>query len=265
MPQSKVADMLYLIRPSTHRFLYRCGNTALVRASLLFLAAKTLQFRLLQMRSNAACGVTMMALAIFICLGLCPSSAEASKYAAIVINETTGKVMFSRNADHLRYPASLTKIMTLYLLFEDIEAGSMTLKTRIPVSKIAANRSPSKLNLKPGQTISAEQAIYALVTKSANDVATALAEKLSGVEREFAKRMDSQSKGTWDETYRVQKRIWSAQSAAEINCDMAKLALPFDAIFQDFTNILALLALTGKAVNLIITISCCPTTAVQMV
>ena len=76
--------------------------------------------------------------------------AQASKYASIVIEEATGKVLFSRNADNLRYPASLTKIMTLYLLFEDIEAGRMMLKSRIPVSKTAAGRSPSKLYLKPG-------------------------------------------------------------------------------------------------------------------
>jgi D-alanyl-D-alanine carboxypeptidase len=68
-------------------------------------------------------------------LGLSATQAQASKYASIVIEEATGKVLFSRNADNLRYPASLTKIMTLYLLFEDIEAGRMTLKSRIPVSK----------------------------------------------------------------------------------------------------------------------------------
>ena len=127
-------------------------------------------------------------------LGLSTTQAQANKYASIVIEEATGKVLFSRNADSLRYPASLTKIMTLYLLFEDIEAGRMTLKSRIPVSKKAAGRSPSKLYLKPGQSISAEQAIYALVTKSANDVATALAEKLSGTEQKFAKRMTRKAK-----------------------------------------------------------------------
>ncbi len=135
-----------------------------------------------------------MIIIFMIGFGLSATQAQASKYASIVIEEATGKVLFSRNADNLRYPASLTKIMTLYLLFEDIEAGRMTLKSRIPVSKTAAGRSPSKLYLKPGQSISAEQAIYALVTKSANDVATALAEKLSGTERKFAKRMTRKAK-----------------------------------------------------------------------
>ena len=111
----------------------------------------------------------------FIALAGVSVPAHAAKYAAIVIEEDSGRVLFARNADKLRYPASLTKIMTLYLLFEDISAGRLTLKSRIPVSKVAAGRSPSKLYLKPGQSISAEQAIYALVTKSANDVATAVA------------------------------------------------------------------------------------------
>ena len=95
---------------------------------------------------------------------LLSSVANASKYAAIVIEEATGKVLFSRNADKLRYPASLTKIMTLYLLFEDIKSKKISFKSRIPISKNAASRSPSKLYLKPGQSISVEQAIYALIT-----------------------------------------------------------------------------------------------------
>ena len=115
----------------------------------------------------------LMWVALLVCLALASAGtpAYAAKYAAIVIEEDSGRVLFARNADKLRYPASLTKIMTLYLLFEDIEAGRLTMKSRIPVSKLAAGRSPSKLYLKPGQSISAEQATYALVTKSANDVA----------------------------------------------------------------------------------------------
>ena len=128
-------------------------------------------------------------MAVFIAFAGASAPVQAAKYAAIVIQEDSGRVLFARNADSLRYPASLTKIMTLYLLYEDIAAGHLTLKSRIPVSKVAAGRSPSKLYLKPGQNISAEQAIYALVTKSANDVATAVAEKLGGSERAFAKRM----------------------------------------------------------------------------
>ena len=117
-----------------------------------------------------------------------PASASA-RYAAIVIEERTGRVLFSRNADKKLYPASLTKIMTLYMVFEELEAGRLTLDTRLPISKVAASRSPSKLYLPVGSSISVENAILALVTKSANDVATAVGEKLAGTERAFAGKM----------------------------------------------------------------------------
>ena len=83
----------------------------------------------------------------FLTLTLASTPALAAKYAAIVIEENTGQVLFARNPDSLRYPASLTKIMTLYLLFEDIDAGRINLNNLIPVSKVAAGRSPSKLYL----------------------------------------------------------------------------------------------------------------------
>ena len=100
------------------------------------------------------------------------------KYAANRDEEDTGKVLFSRSADSLRYPASLTKIMTLYLVFEELASGRLKIDSRMRVSQVAAGRSPSKLYLKTGQSITVENAIYALVTKSANDVATAIAEHL---------------------------------------------------------------------------------------
>jgi len=158
--------------------------------------------------------------------------AEASKYASIVMEEASGRVLFSRNADSLRYPASLTKIMTLYLLFEDIEAGKISLKSRIPVSKRAAGRSPSKLYLKPGQSINAEQAIYALVTKSANDVATAVAEKLAGTERKFAKRMTRKAKslGMTRTTFMNASGLPNPRQRSTAR-DMARLAI---AIRRDF-------------------------------
>ena len=168
----------------------------------------------------------------FIALVGTSAPAQAAKYAAIVIEEDSGRVLFARNADSLRYPASLTKIMTLYLLFEDIAAGHLTLKSRIPVSKVAAGRSPSKLYLKPGQTISAEQAIYALVTKSANDVATAVAEKLGGSERAFAKRMTRKARalGMSRTTFRNASGLPHSKQRSTAR-DMARLAI---AMRRDF-------------------------------
>jgi len=124
-------------------------------------------------------------------LSLCaPATAFAnSKYAGIVVDAKTGKTLYSSSADAYRYPASLTKIMTLYLVFEELEAGRLSLSSRLTVSKYASGRPPSKLGLKPGTTIKVKDAILALVTKSANDVATVIAENIGGTEKAFAARM----------------------------------------------------------------------------
>ena len=183
---------------------------------------------------KSAAARNMFRLLIIACFALAGtnSPAQAAKYAAIVIEEDSGRVLFSRNADSLRYPASLTKIMTLYLLFEDIAAGHLTLRSRIPVSKVAAGRSPSKLYLKPGQSVSVEQAIHALVTKSANDVATAVAEKLGGSERSFAKRMTRKARalGMSRTTFRNASGLPHSKQRSTAR-DMARLAI---AMRRDF-------------------------------
>jgi D-alanyl-D-alanine carboxypeptidase len=110
-------------------------------------------------------------------------------YADLVIDANTGAVLHAENADSLRHPASLTKIMTLYLLFEQLEAGKLRLDSRMEVSEHAALQAPSKLGLTPGQTIMVEDAIRALVTKSANDAAVVIAEAIGGDEDAFARLM----------------------------------------------------------------------------
>ena len=166
---------------------------------------------------------------------LWPQQAMAAKYASIVINADNGRVMYARNADAMRYPASLTKIMTLYLLFEEIKSGRMDMDSRIGVSKLAASRSPSKLYLKPGQSISAEQAIYALVTKSANDVATAVAEAISGTERSFAKRMTRKARalGMRKTVFKNASGLPHSQQKTTAR-DMARLAV---AMRRDFPRL----------------------------
>jgi D-alanyl-D-alanine carboxypeptidase len=109
--------------------------------------------------------------------------------ASIVVDANTGAVLQSNNPDSLRHPASLTKIMTLYLLFERLESGRIKLDTEMPVSEHAASQAPSKLGLRPGQTLQVEDAIKALVTKSANDASVVVAEALAGDENEFARMM----------------------------------------------------------------------------
>jgi D-alanyl-D-alanine carboxypeptidase len=110
-------------------------------------------------------------------------------YASIVVDANTGRVLQETNPDSLRHPASLTKIMTLYLLFERLEAGKIKLGTQLPVSAHAAAQAPTKLGLKPGSTISAEDAIRGLVTRSANDAAAVIAEAIADDEDSFAELM----------------------------------------------------------------------------
>jgi D-alanyl-D-alanine carboxypeptidase len=110
-------------------------------------------------------------------------------YASIVVDANSGKVLESSNPDSPRHPASLSKIMTLYLLFERMEAGKITPATELSVSEHASVQAPSKLGLKPGDTIRVENAIRAIVTKSANDVAVVVAEALGGTESDFGKMM----------------------------------------------------------------------------
>ena len=117
------------------------------------------------------------------------SDSDNPRYAAIVVDANSGAALRQANADSLRHPASLTKIMTLYLLFERIDAGKLKLNTPLAVSAEASMQAPTKLGLKPGQTILVEDAIKALITKSANDAAVVIAEALAGSEDEFAKQM----------------------------------------------------------------------------
>ena len=110
-------------------------------------------------------------------------------YAALVVDANSGNVLHNANADAQRHPASLTKIMTLYLLFEQIEAGKLRLDSPMEVSDHASQQAPSKLGLRPGQTLTVEEAIRALVTKSANDAAVVVAEAIGGDEDTFATMM----------------------------------------------------------------------------
>jgi D-alanyl-D-alanine carboxypeptidase len=107
----------------------------------------------------------------------------------MIVDANTGKTMYAVDVDAPRHPASITKVMTLYMLFEQLERGTISLDTEFRVSSHAASQSPSKLGIRPGGTISVEDAIKAVVTKSANDIAVTIAENVGGSEEEFAERM----------------------------------------------------------------------------
>ncbi|RIK93161.1 MAG: D-alanyl-D-alanine carboxypeptidase [Proteobacteria bacterium] len=161
-----------------------------------------------------------------------PTLAAKRTPSAIVINEATGEVYFARGADRQGYPASLTKVMTLYLVFDALKNGGLTLDRKLPVSPVAAGRSPTKLWLAPGSTITVREAILALVTLSANDAATVLAEAMGGTERQFAKMMTARA----HELGMTQTRFMNASglpNSAQVSTprDMAKLGV---AIRRDF-------------------------------
>ena len=126
---------------------------------------------------------------------IAPAGPAQAKYAAIVVDAETGRVLFERNADTRNYPASLTKMMTLYMVFDAVERGRLSMNQRLKVSRRAAGQAPSRLGLKAGSTITVREAVLALVTKSANDVATVVAEALGdGKESTFARRMTDKAK-----------------------------------------------------------------------
>lgn len=117
-----------------------------------------------------------------------------AKYASFIINENTKRVYHTANADTRNYPASLTKIMTLYMIFDALKTKKISMNTKFKVSRRATRQPPSKLNLSAGSSISVKHAILALITKSANDVATVVAENLGKSERNFARLMTKKAK-----------------------------------------------------------------------
>ena len=113
----------------------------------------------------------------------------SDRYSSIVIDANSGAILSAVNPDEYRFPASLTKMMTLYMLFEALRDRRLSLDQRVPVSSYAASMSPTKLGLLPGTYITVEQALLGLITKSANDAAAALGEMLGGDEDRFAQMM----------------------------------------------------------------------------
>lgn len=155
-----------------------------------------------------------------------PSSANTlRKYASIVVDADTLEVIHARQIDGQRFPASLTKVMTLYLTFDAINAGTLSLNEPLPVSKNAARTPPVDIGLRAGETITVEQAIYALTVRSANDVAVVLAERLAGSEEAFAAQMTAKARAL-----RMQRTVFKTPHGlphpdqTTTARDMAKLA-----------------------------------------
>ncbi|MBF0295963.1 MAG: D-alanyl-D-alanine carboxypeptidase [Magnetococcales bacterium] len=123
-----------------------------------------------------------------------PVDTSTANYADLVMEAKTGRILHATEPDELRHPASLTKMMTLYLTFEALKKGQLDLDHRLPISQHAASQSPSKLGLKPGNSIRVEDALLGMVTKSANDATVVLSEALGGTEESFARMMTAKAR-----------------------------------------------------------------------
>ena len=148
--------------------------------------------RFVRTQPGQICLIVMLAAAVM--LGSVSRAEARPPTAHIVIDAASGKMLLGSGPDHVVRPASLTKMMTLYLLFEDLEAGRIKLSARIRFSRNASRQPPSKLGVRPGGSITVKTAILALSVKSANDVAVAVAERLNGSVKNFARRMNAKAR-----------------------------------------------------------------------
>ncbi len=144
-----------------------------------------------------AAALALVALFLSACVSAIPTAPrpiESEKYAAIVVDATSGAVLYQYAAEQPRYPASLTKLMTVYMLFEALDQGRIQKATPIPISDTARAQPPTKIGFRAGETIDVDSAIRALVIRSANDVAVAVAEYLGGTEADFARQMTARAR-----------------------------------------------------------------------
>ncbi|WP_295812885.1 D-alanyl-D-alanine carboxypeptidase family protein [uncultured Nitratireductor sp.] len=170
--------------------------------------------------------LTALFLSGIVMLGVAGQASANSKYAGIVMDAKTGKVLYESHADSPRYPASLTKMMTAYMLFEALSSGRISKDSRISVSRNAAAEPPTNIALRPGDSLTVDQAIRALVTRSANDVATAVAEFLGGSESKFASMMTAKARslGMSRTTFKNAHGLPNSQQKTTAR-DMAKLSI----------------------------------------
>lgn len=184
----------------------------------------------------AGCRVIAFALfAAILSIAALPARAQigSDRYAAFVMDADTNEPIVSISADEQRYPASLTKMMTLYMAFDAMQRGRITPNTRIRVSQHAASRPPSKLGLRAGSTITVRDAVLALITRSANDAAAALGEHLSGsTEAAFARMMTTKARslGMSRTTFRNASGLPDSRQVTTAR-DMARLS---QALIRDF-------------------------------
>lgn len=163
--------------------------------------------------------------------------------ASLVLDARTGRILAAENADVLNHPASLTKMMTLYLTFEALHRGKINWSTPIVMSPTAARKPPTKLGVKPGDTITVQEAVYGMIVRSANDAAAAVAEALGGSEAGFAQIMNAKARRLgMTRTYFVNASGLPAREQVTTARDMARLAI---ALMRDFPGEYRMFAAQG--------------------
>jgi D-alanyl-D-alanine carboxypeptidase len=179
--------------------------------------------------------LSVIILAVGLFTGCIAPAFGATGFSAMVVDAHNGKVLFSQNPDEPRYPASLTKVMTLYILFEELKTGRLKLSSPLKCSSHGASRPPSRLGLRPGDTVAVEDAIKALVTRSANDVAATIAENISGSESGFAARMTNTARilGMTRTTFRNASGLPDSKQVTTAR-DMATLSLRIQRDFPQY-------------------------------
>lgn len=190
--------------------------------------------------------VSLLIGVLFIVMAL-PLQAANPRYAGMVVDLDQGEVLYSENADARRYPASLTKVMTLYLAFEALEEGRLQLDQPLPVSSQAASMPATKLWLSPGSSILVDEAIRALAVRSANDVAVVMAEALGGSERRFAQLMTEKARelGMRHTTFRNASGLPDDRQATTAR-DMVTLAVRVMRDFPEYYHYFGLQAFTYR-------------------
>ncbi|MDX1129909.1 peptidase M15 [Sinorhizobium medicae] len=146
--------------------------------------------------------------------------------ASLVVDARTGRVLSAENPDTLNHPASLTKMMTLYMTFEALHRGQLAWKTPVPMSATAARKPPTKLGVRRGETITVQEAVYGMIVRSANDAAAAMAERLGGTEEGFARMMNAKARQLgMNRTFFVNASGLPASEQVTTARDMARLAV----------------------------------------
>ena len=196
--------------------------------------------------------VRLLLLSLAIVFAAASPAGASSGFSAMAVDAHTGRILFSQNPDAQRYPASLTKVMTLYILFQELKSKRFKLNSPLKCSIHGASRPPSKLGLRAGETLTVENAIKALVTRSANDVAATVAENISGSEKAFSLRMTNTARalGMTRTTFRNASGLPDLQQVTTAR-DMATLGLRIQRDFPEYYHYFRITSFTykGKAIR----------------